>query len=147
VNVEQTLEASTTEYAGSWTLEDAGSSTTDGVGSGTADDAVSNTAEVSNYKNIYMMHYINSIISKCDQSTVKFIDARMNIILHFALFMNKSLILMVNNSTNINNENNQFSIEHKKHITYGVINPGSSLGQVTKCGRVKPDNDIQILPF
>jgi hypothetical protein len=76
-------------------LEDAGSSTTDGVGSGTADDAVSNTAEVSNYKNIYMMHYINSIISKCDQSTVKFIDARMNIILHFALFMNKSLILMV----------------------------------------------------
>ena len=87
-------------------VEDAGSSTTDG--------AVSNTAEVSNYKNIYTMHYINSIISKYDQSTLKFIDARMNLILHFALFMNKSLILMVNNSTNINNENNQFSIEHKK---------------------------------
>jgi hypothetical protein len=95
-------------------VEDAGSSTTDGAGSGTTDDAVSNTAEVSNYKNIYTMYYINSIISKCDQSTVKFIDARMNIILHFALFMNKSLILMVNNSTNINNENNQFSIEDKK---------------------------------
>jgi hypothetical protein len=96
-------------------VEDAGSSTTDGAGSGTTDDAVSNTAEVSNYKNIYTMYYINSIISKCDQSTVKFIDARMNIILHFALFMNKSLILMVNNSTNINNENNQFSIEDKKN--------------------------------
>ena len=40
-------------------VEDAGSSTTDGAGSGTTDDAVSNTAEVSNYKNVYTMYYIN----------------------------------------------------------------------------------------
>ena len=54
---------------------------------------------------------------------------------------------MVNNSTNINNANNQFSIEHKKTITHGVGNQDTSLGQVQQCGRVKWSMASKLSPF
>ena len=46
---------------------------------------------------------------------------------------------MVNNSTDINKQNNHLShqsIEHKEAKTYDVGNPGPGLGQAQKCGRV-----------
>ena len=53
---------------------------------------------------------------------------------------------MVNNSTNINKMNNHLSptlTEHKnKTTTYDVGNPGTSFGQVQKCGGTKPVNEI-----
>ena len=50
-------------------------------------------------------------------------------------------LVMFNNSTKINKMNNHLSpqaIEHKKTKTYGIGNPGPDLGQVQKCGEIKP---------
>jgi hypothetical protein len=51
-------------------------------------------------------------------------------------FGNFVITLMVNNFTNINKMNHYLSpqiIEHKKKtMTYGVINPGTVLGQAQK---------------
>ena len=57
--------------------------------------------------------------------------------------------IIVNNSNNINKTNNQLSSErtNKKTMTYDVGNPGTGLGQVQKCGRIKLVNGIPTLPF
>jgi hypothetical protein len=57
---------------------------------------------------------------------------------------------MVNNFTNMNKTNNHISFElnslnTKKTTIYDVGNLGPDLGQVQKCGRVKPDNGIPTL--
>jgi len=55
---------------------------------------------------------------------------------------------MVINSTNINKTNNHISpqiIEHKKDHNIWLFNPVPGLGQVEKCGRVKPVNRIHTL--
>jgi hypothetical protein len=56
---------------------------------------------------------------------------------------------MVNNSTNTKKTNNHLSpllTEHKKTMAYDIGNPGSSLGQAPKCGRVKPVKEFSTLP-
>ena len=63
--------------------------------------------------------------------------------------MNKSLTIMINNSTNINKINNHLSpqlIKHKKKpTTYDVENPGHHLGRAQRGSDVKSVNGILTL--